>query len=145
MQNKQMKTNSFGVDQVCHIKHLDETRILLRALASVGFTGRYVGAGFSKISVLGIGCGRTDDDMWGHLSGKILYHVWILIYLGGFISSICNLSDVVGIITFINFVYGGINISIILSWWRGWAQKTEGRASWWVGISFIVTRSGSIE
>ena len=60
------KTGSFGIDQVCCIQHLIENRILIRALSYVGSTSQVVGAGASKVAVLGLGCNRTNDELRGH-------------------------------------------------------------------------------
>ena len=77
-------TGSVGIERVCHIKHLVETRIVIRASESVGYTSQDVGDGVIKVSVLGLDCGHTDDELRLHHPCKILQHAWILIYLGGF-------------------------------------------------------------
>ena len=61
----EQKTEIVGTDRVCHIKHLVDTCIVLGASASMGPTSRYAGSRFSKVAVMGIGCGYTDDYIWG--------------------------------------------------------------------------------
>ena len=65
MKNQNKKTEIVGTDRVCHIKHLVDTCIVLGASASMGPTSRYAGSRFSKVAVMGIGCGYTDDYIWG--------------------------------------------------------------------------------
>ena len=114
------KADSIGINRVCHIEHLVDTCVVLGEAASIGSTSQYVGSGVSKVAVLSCSCIRTDYDLRGHLTGKILQHAGILMYAGSFIWAQCSLYEVVGLIIVIDVVtdpilfIGGINISIML-------------------------------
>ena len=108
------KTDRIGIDQVCHIQHLIDTRVIIGAQKSLGSTSQDVGAGVLKVAVLCIGCYCTDNELQVHCPGKILHHACILMDCCGFMWDRCNLSDVVWFITVINVVSGSINIFIVL-------------------------------
>ena len=125
-----MNTDSIGIDRVCNIQNLIDTRILLGELTSMGSISLDVGSGVSKVDVLGLGCDWTDDELRGHHPGNILHHSWIPINLGRFMWARCNIYGIVGVITVINVVSGETKISIMLPRWIGGDQKTEeGRVS----------------
>ena len=83
------KADSIRINQVCHIGHIIDTRVVA---ASVGSTSKDVGAGFSKVAVLIIVC-SSDGELRGHRLGKILHNVRILMGVCGFIWSciVCSI------------------------------------------------------
>ena len=75
-------TDSVGMNQVCHIKHLIYPHVVLGAAVSMGYNGRNVGAGVSKVALLSLECSSSDYDMGPHQPGKSLHHASILMYVG---------------------------------------------------------------